>query len=65
MSHCYLPSKFKNNTRKWYFEYFIADYFPTFNKKDPVELHQAPAPQLQHLPLQQQQGKAGVGSQSF
>ena len=30
-----------------------------------LELHQAPAPQLQHLPLQQQQGKAGVGSQSF
>ena len=36
MSHCYLPSKFKNNTRKQYFEYFIADYFPTLNKKDPV-----------------------------
>ena len=31
-----IVSKFKNNTRKWYFEYFIADYFPTFNKKDPV-----------------------------
>ena len=37
MSHCYLTSKFKNNTRKWYFEYFIADYFPTINKKDPVQ----------------------------
>ena len=36
MSHCYLSSKSKNNTRKWYFEYFIADYFPTLNKKDPV-----------------------------
>ena len=36
MSHCYLSVKAKNNTRKWYFEYFIADYFPTLNKKDPV-----------------------------
>ena len=36
MSQCYLSSKSKNNTRKWYFEYFIADYFPTLNKKDPV-----------------------------
>ena len=36
MSHFYLSSKSKNNTRKWYFEYFIADYFPTLNKKDPV-----------------------------
>ena len=35
MSHCYLPSKFKNNTRKWYFEYFIADYSQALNKKDP------------------------------
>ena len=38
MSHCYLSSKSKNNTGKWYFEYFIADYFPTLNKKDPVYL---------------------------
>ena len=35
MSHCYLSSKSKNNRRKWYFEYFIADYFPTLNKKRP------------------------------
>ena len=37
MSQCYLSSKSKNNTRKWYYEYFIADYFPTLNKKDPVD----------------------------
>ena len=37
MSHCYLSSKSKNNMKKRYFEYFIADYFPTLNKKDPVE----------------------------
>ena len=36
MSHCYLSSKSKNNMREWYFESFIADYFWTFNKKDPV-----------------------------
>ena len=36
MSHFYFSSKSKNNMRKWYFEYFIADYFPTLNKKDPV-----------------------------
>ena len=36
MSHYYLSSKSKINTRKRYFEYFIADYFPTLNKKDPV-----------------------------
>ena len=36
MSQCYLSSKSKNNRRKGYFEYFIADYFPTLNKKDPV-----------------------------
>ena len=36
MSQSYLSSTSKNNTRKRYFEYFIADYFPTLNKKDPV-----------------------------
>ena len=36
MSHYYPSSKSKNNTRKRYFDYFIADYFPTLNKKDPV-----------------------------
>ena len=36
--------------KKWYFEYFIADYFPALNKKDPVvtdastELEQAGRP---------------------
>ena len=41
MSQCYLSFKSKNNTRKWYFEYFMADYFPTLNKKDPVVSTQA------------------------
>ena len=27
MSHYYLRSKSKTNMKKWYFEYFIADYF--------------------------------------
>ena len=37
MSHYYLCSKSKTIMKKSYFEYFIADYFPTLNKKDPVE----------------------------
>ena len=36
MSQCYLSSKSKTSMKKWYFEYFIADYFPALNKKDPV-----------------------------
>ena len=36
MSHCYLCSKTKTNMKKWDFGYFIADYFPALNKKDPV-----------------------------
>ena len=36
MSHYYLCSKSKTIMKKSYFEYFIADYFPTLNKKDPV-----------------------------
>ena len=27
MFHCYLCSRSKTNMKKWYFEYFIADYF--------------------------------------
>ena len=37
MSHCYLYFNYKNNIKKWYLEYFIVDYFPTLNKKDPVD----------------------------
>ena len=37
MSHCYLCFKSQNNMKRWYFDYSIADYFPTLNKKDPVE----------------------------
>ena len=36
MSHFYLCSKSKTIMKKSYFVYFIADYFPTLNKKDPV-----------------------------
>ena len=36
MSHYYLCSKSKANMKKSYFEYFLADLFPTLNKKDPV-----------------------------
>ena len=36
MSHYYLCSKSKTIMKKSYFEYFIADYFPTLNKKAPV-----------------------------
>ena len=36
MSYCYLCSKSKTTMKKWYFECFIADYFPALNKKDPV-----------------------------
>ena len=41
MSHYYLCSKSKTIMKKSYFEYFIADYFPTLNKKDPVVSNQA------------------------
>ena len=37
MSQCYLGSESKNSMTKFYFEVFIANYFYTFNKKDPVE----------------------------
>ena len=37
MSHYYLCSKSKTIMKKAYFELFIADYFPTLNKKDPVD----------------------------
>ena len=36
MSHYYLCSKSKTIMKKSYCEFFIADYFPTLNKKDPV-----------------------------
>ena len=36
MSHYYLCSKSKTIMKKSYFEHFIADYFPTLNKKDPL-----------------------------
>ena len=36
MSQCYLGSESKNSMTKFYFEVFIANYFYTFNKKDPV-----------------------------
>ena len=36
MSHYYLCSKSKTTMKKSYIEYFIADNFPTLNKKDPV-----------------------------
>ena len=36
MSHCYLCFKFKTNLKKLYVECFMAVYFPTLNKKDPV-----------------------------
>ena len=36
MSHYYLCSMSKTIMKKSYFVYFIADYFPTLNKKDPV-----------------------------
>ena len=39
ISHCYLCSWSKTNMKKGYFEYFIADYFPALNKKDPVGSH--------------------------
>ena len=43
MSHCYLCFKSKNNIEYTYFEYFIAEYFPALNKKDP-ELLQPDTP---------------------
>ena len=36
MSQCYLGSESKTSMTKLYFEVFIANYFYTFNKKDPV-----------------------------
>ena len=39
MSHYQLCSKSKPIMKKSYFEYFIVDYFPTLNKKDPVYLY--------------------------
>ena len=36
MSQCYLGSESKTSMKKLYFEVFIANYFYTFNKKDPV-----------------------------
>ena len=39
MSQCYLGSESKTSMTKLYFEVFIANYFYTFNKKDPVDLH--------------------------
>ena len=38
MSHYYLCSKSKTILKNPYFEYFIANYFPTLNKKDPVSI---------------------------
>ena len=40
MPHCYLGSKAKTNTKKWYFELFIANSYLSFNKKDPVFMQQ-------------------------
>ena len=37
MSQCYLGSESKTSMTKLYFEVFIANYFYTFNKKDPVD----------------------------
>ena len=37
MSHCYLFFRSKTNMKKWYFEYFIADYFLTLFYEHPVE----------------------------
>ena len=36
MSQCYLGSESKTSMTKLYFEVFIANYFWSFNKKDPV-----------------------------
>ena len=41
MSQCYLGSESKTSMTKLYFEVFIANYFYTFNKKDPVYTEQA------------------------
>ena len=38
MSHHYLSSKSKTIMKKSHFVYFKADYFPTLNKKDPVDI---------------------------
>ena len=38
MSHCYLCFKSKTNMKKWYFEYFIADYFLSLFYEQAVDL---------------------------
>ena len=38
MFHYYLRSKSKTNVKKWYFEYFIADYFLSLFIEHPVVL---------------------------
>ena len=38
MSHCYLCFKSKTNMKKWYFEYFIADYFLSLFYEQAVEI---------------------------
>ena len=38
MSHYYLRSMSKTNMKKWYFEYFIADYFLSLFYEQAVDL---------------------------
>ena len=38
--------------KKWYFECFIADYFPALNKKDPVYFIEIEY-NITHLPTDQ------------
>ena len=38
MSHCYLSFKSKINMKKWYFEYFLADYFLSLFYEHPVSI---------------------------
>ena len=49
MSQCYLGSESKTSMIKLFFEVFIANYFYTFNKKDPVVYMRITASLLVHL----------------
>ena len=48
MSQCYLGSEPKTSMKKLYFEVFIANYFYTFNKKDPVLLNSLKVAKSKH-----------------